>query len=127
MESDKEPRAETPRTALMRGWNAKTKAENEILRAERNARRWKAERDPIEYENQKAKQRSQYAQNKTEPVRPYVKIIATTKKDHAEKQKVRDAERQQKRYSKMTPAERQAKSDLTAEFAWIERRRKKHV
>jgi hypothetical protein len=115
------------RRAIIQRFLDDTKARNEAERATRNARRWKEERDPVEYEQQKKKQRGEYAHKIGGPVRSYEKIPATSKAEHKELAKKRDAERQKGRYANLTPAERQAKSDAAAEKAWIERRRNKGV
>jgi len=111
------------RRKLIRETIEKIEADNARLCAERNARRWKDERDPEEYERQKAHQRSQYADARDGSVRPYEKIEAATKTEHKEKAQARDATRQKKHYDGMSPAERQAKSDRTADAAWCARRR----
>lgn len=108
---------------LIREIREKIEADNARLSAERNARRWKDERDPEEYERQKAHQRRQYADERGGSVRPYEKIEAATKTEHREKAQARDAARKKKRYDAMSPAERQAKSDRTADAAWCARRR----
>ncbi|MBW7056984.1 hypothetical protein KY389_09795 [Paracoccus bogoriensis] len=115
------------RKKLIRDYLQKIEADNARQRDERNARRWKAERDPEEYERQKAKQRHQYADAQGGSVRSYSKIEATTRTEHAEKAKARDAARQKARYHAMTPAERQAKSDQIADKRFVERRREKGI
>lgn len=126
-----EPEEEKPRgmpehlRSLVRKTKAKIEADNARLREERNARRWKSERDPEEYERQKERQRKEYAEAQDGSVRPYAKIEATTVSDHKEKARKRDADRQRKRYDNMSPPERRAKSDSIADKRWMDRCRKK--
>lgn len=127
LETEKEARARAARRALRNAINAKIKADNAKAREERNARRNKAERDPLEYAAQKKRQRENYAAEQGGSVRPYEKIVAQTKVDHEEQIKVRHAKREAKRYADMTPEQRQAKSDAIADEAWQERRRAKGI
>ncbi|MFA7433929.1 MAG: hypothetical protein WCZ72_09465 [Gemmobacter sp.] len=115
------------RRAVREAIQRKIAADNEREREARNARRWKVERDPAEYERQKERQRQQYIPKHGGPVRPYEKIVATTKAEREEQAKARHAEREKNRYASMTPAERQAKSDRVADEAWAARRRDKGV
>ena len=110
---------------VVRDIKAKIEADNALLRDERNARRWKSERDPEEYALQKELQRQEYAEAKGGSVRPYTKIEATTVAEHQEKARKRDAERQKERYNNMSPAERQAKSDSIANKRFMNRCREK--
>jgi hypothetical protein len=110
------------------------KADNERVRSERNARRWKAERDPVEYERQKERQRQNYADGfgrscdlAEQPVRSYQKIPAVTKEEHLEQAKSRDAARQKARYDSLTPAERQAESDAKADRRFVKLRLSKGI
>ena len=110
---------------LVRETKAKIEADNARLCEERNARRWKSERDPEEYALQKERQRQEYAEAQGGSVRPYAKIEATTVIEHKEKARKRDADRQKERYNNMSPSERQAKSDRIANKRLIDRCRKK--
>ena len=124
-EEEKKPRGlSEARRKLIREVRAKIEADNARLRPERNARRWKSERDPEEYERQKERQRQEYAEARGGSVRPYSRIEASTRTEHKEKALARDADRQKRRYGDMSPAERQAKSDRVADAAWIARREK---
>ena len=127
MESDKESQAPAWRSSQVQTALACIKAANERDRAARNARRWNAERDPLDYAAQKERQRSQYQPRDGVAVRSYVKIAAATEADHASEAKARQAKREAKRYAGMTPAQKQAKSDATAEKNWQDRRREKGV
>lgn len=123
MESDEESQGLTAQArALAKAISDRIKAQNEADRSARNARRWKAERDPAEYEAQKERQRRQY-QPRGEAVRPYAKIIAGTAEEHDDLAKARDADRQRGKYASLSPADRQAKSDRIADEAWLARRR----
>lgn len=126
MESDEKSQGLTPQArALAEAISDRIKAQNDTDRQARNARRWKAERDPAEYEAQKERQRRQYQPRGGEAVRPYAKIIAGTAKEHDKLAKARDADRQRGKYASLSPADRQAKSDKIADEAWLARRRKK--
>ncbi|NYS26399.1 hypothetical protein HUK65_15540 [Rhodobacteraceae bacterium 2376] len=110
---------------LIREYLAKLEADNERKCAERNALRWKSQRDPEDYERQKERQRQEYAEAQGGSVRPYSKIEASSVSEHKEKALARDADRQKRRYEDMSPADRQAKSDRAADEAWIARRQKR--
>lgn len=126
MESDEESQGLTPRArALADGISDRIKAQNEADRQARNARRWKAERDPAEYEAQKERQRRQYQPRGGDTARPYAKIIAGTAEERNDLAKARDAVRQRGKYASMSQDERQAKSDRIADEAWQARRREK--
>lgn len=127
MESEEKAQEKSPRRALFEATSARIKAQNEADREARNAQRWKAERDPLEYEAQKERQRQQYIPKNGSAVRSYRKIVATNEADREEQAKVRDAERQKQRYAGMTDAEKKAKSDEVADRAWMERRRDKGI
>ena len=71
--------------ATVKAAKAAIEAENEKAKDERNARRWKSQRDPVDYEKQKRGQREEYAAQKGGKVRAYHKIDAKTE---AERQKV---------------------------------------
>lgn len=113
--------------ALMQATSDRIKAENEQMREARNARRWKAERDPLEYEAQKERQRREYQPRGGGPVRSYEKLTGATKAEREDEAKARHAEREAKRYAALTPDEKQAKSDRIADDAWIARRRDKGI
>lgn len=127
MESEEKPQGKSARRAMIEATIAKIKADNERERAARNARRWKAERDPVEYAAQKDRQRRQYQDRKDGPVRPYAKIIASTKDEHHDQAQARDAERKAKGRAAMSPAERQADTDRKADRQWVDRRREKGI
>jgi hypothetical protein len=127
MESGEESQVRARRRELAQAASARIKSENEADRAARNARRWKAERNPAEYEAQKERQRREYQPLGGGPVRPYVKITASTKTERAELAKARDAERHRGKYAVMPPEERQSVSDRKADRLWLERRRAKGV
>ena len=127
MESEEESQPRNVRRTLIKAFIAKVEADNAEARATRNARRWKTERDPIDYEAQKDRQRRQYQTEKGEPVRSYDKIIAGTKEERGEVAKARDAERKGRTRAAMSPEERQADSDRKADRQWVERRRAKGV
>lgn len=103
------------------------KAANERACEARNAARWKAERDPVAYEAQKARQRDQYQPRDGVAVRSYEKITAPTKADREAEAAARHAQREAKRYAGMTPAEKQAKSDQIADKAWLARKRERGI
>ncbi len=100
-------------------------AENEARRVARNARRYREERDPVEYENQKAKQRDEYeAKVETEEgrkVRRYVKVPGKTRAEHDENARAREADR--KRASRANTD--QADKDREADRKWEGRMREK--
>ncbi|SFI83987.1 hypothetical protein [Celeribacter neptunius] len=100
---------------LIRNTRAKIKQENADLHSARNARRWKAERDPQEYEAQKQRQRAEYAAENGGVVRSYEKIEGKTRDEHDENAKKRHAEKEQKRYGNLSPEEKQAKSDQSSD------------
>lgn len=108
-------------------WRAKLDVENAGLRAERSARRYKAERDPAEYEAQKERQRRQYQAQKGGPVRSYEKIVAGTREERAILAKDRDTARKGRSRAAMSPQERQADTDRKADRQWESRRRAKGV
>lgn len=66
MTANNERQAPAWKTAKLEALLAGIKAKNERKRAERNARRWKEERDPVAYEKQKKDQRATYAARKGE-------------------------------------------------------------
>lgn len=100
----------------------KIAAENEHLRSERNARRFKAQRDPIEYEKQKAEQKAEYAAKIAEEqgrdVRAYEKIPGKTHAEHEENSRRRRAEREKERRARQT----QADKDKQADQKWVKRK-----
>lgn len=108
-------------------WQDGTKADNEKRRLERNAKRYKAERDPKEYERQKARQRQEYADECGGDVRSYEKIAAATKDDHAKIRRVRDAARKKSSYAAQSAEERKAESDKKADRQFVQRRKNKGV
>lgn len=113
--------------ALMQATSDRIKAENEQKREARNARRWKAERNPLDYEAQKERQRSQYQPKNGISARSYKKLTGATKAEREDEAKARHAEREAERYAGMSPDEKQAKSDETADRAWMKRRRDKGI
>ena len=122
--SDQE-KSKTDRRALIKATRQKIEADNLARKDERNARRWKAERDPEEYDQQKAGQREEYAQmiRETEgrDVRAYTKVPGQTPAERAENRRKRKAERQRKNWANASQAEKDAKADRV----WIARQRKK--
>ncbi|MCA1777727.1 MAG: hypothetical protein LC676_19605 [Loktanella sp.] len=102
---------------------AKIKAENEAKRRERNARRWREQRDPVEYDRQKAKQRGDYAAqiaaDEGRNVRAYTPVPGKTRAEHDKNAKARDAER--KRASRKNAD--QAAKDREADRKWERRKR----
>lgn len=110
---------------LVREKSAQIAADNEAAKAERNARRWREQRDPIEYEKQKEKQREEYANliaaEEGREVRAYTKVPGKTRAEHAENAKARHAEKQRARWGNVTQAEKDAKADKV----WLGRMRKK--
>lgn len=100
-------------------------ADNQAAKAARNARRWKVERDPGEYEKQKANQREAYAAQieaeEGREVRTYVKVPGSTRAEHEENAKARDAERKRNERSRAT----QNQKDADADKKWAARQRKK--
>lgn len=127
MESEEKTQARIARVAMRNAIISKIAADNARDREARNARRWKVERDPLEYEAQKERQRREYQPRDGVAVRSYEKITAATEADHENEAKARQAKREAKRYAGMTPAQKQAKSDATAEKNWQDRRREKGV
>lgn len=109
---------------LMRKKRAQIAADNAAARTERNARRWKSERDPVEYEKQKVEQRKAYAlQIETEEgreVRSYVKVPGKTRGQHKENAKARDAERKRIERSRATQSDKDAEADRK----WVARKQK---
>lgn len=104
---------------------AQIAADNEAAKAERSAHRWREQRDPVEYDKQKEKQREQYANQiaaeEGREVRAYVKVPGKTRAEHAENAKVRHAEKERARWGNVT----QAKKDEKADKVWSGRKRKK--
>lgn len=99
-------------------------AENERLKSVRNSRRWKSERDPAEYEKQKADQRAAYAAKvgaeEGREVRAYMKVPGKTRAEHEENAKKRHAEKERDRWSKVS----QDKKDKKADDVFAARKRK---
>lgn len=89
--------------------------ENERLKSKRNSRRWKEERDPAEYEKQKADQRAEYAAKvaaeEGREVRAYLKVPGTTRAEREANAKQRHAEKQRDRWSKVSQDEKDRKAD----------------
>lgn len=108
----------------VRDTRAKIEKENAEARDARNAKRWKAERDPIEYEAQKAKQRADYAAEKGGVVRPYEKIEGKARDEHDENAKKRHAAKEQKRYAKLSAVAKQAKSDQSSDNRFKRKKKK---
>ncbi|MDD9730443.1 hypothetical protein PVW46_11035 [Mameliella sp. AT18] len=96
---------------LLQAAIAKISAENERLRAARNSRRWRAERDPVEYEEQKVRQRAEYAkviaETEGREVRPYMHIQGDTPAEREANRKARkraaDAQRKAAKRAAETP------------------------
>lgn len=102
----------------------KITAENEAKRAERNSRRWREERDPVEYDRQKANQREEYAAQiaaeEGRAVRAYVPVPGKTRAEHDENAKARHAEKERTRRANAD----QAAKDREADRKWAGRKRK---
>lgn len=109
----------------VRRGRAKIAAANDAARAERNAQRWKAERDPDEYQKQLERQRAEYAAKiKTEEgreVRAYQKVPGATKAEREENRRARAAERMRESREN-SPRETK---DKDADRKWVARQRKK--
>lgn len=103
---------------------AKIIAENEAKRVERNARRWREQRDPVEYNRQKIKQRADYAAqiaaDEGREVRAYAPVLGKTRAEHDENAKARDAARKRASRSKAD----QVQKDKDADRTWTRRMRK---
>lgn len=102
-------------------------ADNEAAKATRNARRWKRERDPVEYEKQKIGQREAYAAKieaeEGREVRAYAKVPGKTREEHDDNARQRHAERERERRANATQVEK----DAAADKKWAARQRKKNV
>jgi hypothetical protein len=116
--------AQTKRVESIKKKREDIVAENERLKSKRNAARWKDERDPVEYEKQKADQRAAYeAMVLTEEgreVRTYIKVPGATKAEREENAKRRHAENERERWSKVSQNEKDRKNDKV----WASRKRK---
>lgn len=123
--ADDERRAQKNLRELVKAKRDQIAAENEAERAERNKRRWKAERDPVEYEKQKAAQREEYAAKiATEggrEVRSYEMVPGKTRAEHDANAKARDAARKRDERGKAS----QEKKDAEADRKWAARQRQK--
>lgn len=99
-------------------------ADNSAKRAANNARRWKAERDPDEYEKQKADQKAAYADmiadTEGREVRAYVTVPGETRSEHDQNARDRDAARKR---DERKNASQEAK-DRDADRKWSNRKRK---
>lgn len=97
-------------------------ADNEAAKAERNARRWKRERDPVEYEKQKTAQREAYAAQiaaeEGREVRAYVRVPGTTREEHEENAKARDAARKREARSRASQEAKDRDADNRAVRRW---------
>lgn len=97
-------------------------ADNEAAKATRNARRWKRERDPLEYEKQKAGQREAYAAKveaeEGREVRAYVKVQGKTRAEHDDNARQRHAERERERRANATQAEKDKANDDRSARRW---------
>lgn len=117
-------RAQTKLTETIKKKREDIAAENERLKSERNARRWKSERDPAEYEKQKAGQRDEYAakilNEEGREVRAYLKVPGATRGEREANAKQRHAEKQRDRWSKVSQDEKDRKNDKV----WAGRKRK---
>ncbi|MEQ8400513.1 MAG: hypothetical protein RIE24_03625 [Silicimonas sp.] len=101
--------------ATVKAAKAAIKADNESAKAERNARRWKTERDPAEYEQQKENQREQYAAavlaDQGREVRAYHKIDAKTKAEREKIVQERAAKRMQRNRMKASQDTKDREAD----------------
>ena len=99
-------------------------ADNAAKRSANNARRWKAERDPVEYAKQLADQKEEYAAKvlaeQGREVRAYLKVQGSTGPERAEKRRQRHAEKERGRWANAT----QAQKDEKADKVWSSRKRK---
>lgn len=103
-----------------RQWQAKNKSENETLKAERNARRWRLQRknsngtDTPEYAADKKLKRDEYAakiEAEGRSVRAYEKIEGATPDEREANKLKRDRERKAKERANATQADRDAEAD----------------
>lgn len=82
---------------LVREKRTQIAADNARLKDERNALRNKAERDPVEYEKQKADQKAAYAEmiaaTEGRKVRAYAVVPGKTRSEHDQNARDRDAAR----------------------------------
>lgn len=122
--SDVAPEAVDRKTQLKQlsgAFQIKIKAENAALKSERNARRWKEERDPIAYEAQKVAQREEYAEQiahtQGRQVRDYVPVVG---QDHSEREEVR-RNRKAAADAKRTASQTQDEKDAKADRKWLVR------
>lgn len=110
---------------LVKTERAKILAENLAAKEERNARRWKLERDPVEYEKQKAEQRREYEEtiraNEGREVRTYHKVPGETPAEREANRRKRKAARQRKGWANASQAAKDAKADRV----WATRQRKR--
>ena len=106
---------------LARDKLASIEADNLRLKDERNARRWKAERDPKEYEAQKAAQREAYrnkiSHEKGREVRAYNSVGGKTHDEHDANARKRDAERKKALRNNASQDEK----DQEADRVWTRR------
>ncbi|WP_420010467.1 hypothetical protein [Tateyamaria sp.] len=111
--------------AISEEFRANVKAENQRLKAERNARRWKAERDPIAYEAQKVAQREEYAAHiattEGRNVRSYEPVAGETVEERDHNRRARKAAADAARNGAKSQAEKDAASDRK----WLARQIKK--
>ncbi|MDO6521289.1 hypothetical protein Q4578_06805 [Shimia thalassica] len=90
-------------------------ADNARNKAERNARRYKAERDPDEYEKQKKDQKAEYAdmiaETEGREVRAYVVVPGETRSEKDQNARQRHAEKERKRWANASQEQKDKKND----------------
>jgi hypothetical protein len=107
-------------SSTVKEWLKKNAEENEELKAARNARRWKAERNPVHYSKQLVAQREAYAAliaNEGREVRAYAKIEGNTPAERKQARLDAHAERNRTARAK---APQKAK-DAAADRKWVKR------
>jgi len=106
----------------MQEFKKRLKEDNERLCSERNSRRWRHERNPVDYEKQKLKQREAYQDlildTEARPVRSYIKVPGRGPQK-VEERKARNAERMRKQRALQTAEDRTADADRK----WASRKR----
>jgi hypothetical protein len=111
------------RRELIADYRGKVASENERNKATRNARRWKEERDPVEYEAQKVQQKVEYAAKIAEEegreVRAYVKVPGKTVEERERNRLARKAEKEAARRSTAPTATKHKNADRM----WIKRKK----
>ena len=100
---------------LMHDKAEQIKADNKRLKNQRNARRWKAERDPAEYERQKAAQREAYrhriSSEEDREIRAYQPVDGKTRQEREANARQRDAERKKAERAGFSQDEKDREAD----------------